>query len=104
MLIESIPDTILCKAVCTSTSPECCWAISSWQKIGRITGAPSTNATACCNALVSSNGTKTTQTYGIPGVTCTSTGIVTEIDWWGQGRLGKNFPAELSNLVNLQAL
>ena len=103
MLIESNPVTFLCKAVCTSTSPECCWANLSWQKMGRITSAASTNATACCNTLVSSNGTKITQTSGIPGVTCNSTGIVTEINWHGRGLSG-SIPPELGNFTNLRNL
>ena len=106
MLIKSWwngPESILCKAVCTSSSPECCWAILSWQMMGRITSASSTNATACCNTLVSSTGTKTTQTYGIPGVTCNSTGIVTEINWYGYG-LTSSIPPELGNLTNLRNL
>ena len=103
MLIESYPKSILCKAVCTSSSPECCWAISSWQKMGRITSASSTNATACCNTLVSTTGTTTTQNSGIPGVKCTSNGIVTEINWWRQSLQGQ-IPPELWNFTNLQHL
>ena len=104
MLIESYPGSILCKAVCTSSSPECCWVIRSWQKMGKITSASSTNATACCNTLVSSTGTKTTQTFGIPGVTCNSTGLVTHINWHSYHRLTGSIPPELWNLTNLQFL
>jgi hypothetical protein len=45
---------------CTTTSPECCWVIRSWQKMGNTTSASATSATACCKTLVSSTGTKTT--------------------------------------------
>ena len=103
MLIESYPESILCKAVCTSSSPECCWVIRSWQNMGKITSATSTNATACCSTLVSSTGTTTTQTSGILGVTCSSTGIVTEIKWHDQRFVG-SIPPELWNLTNLQHL
>jgi hypothetical protein len=93
MLIESYPESIICKAVCTSSSPECCWIIRSWQKMGKITSASSTDATACCYYLTS----------GIPGIKCNSDGIVTEIRWYAQSLQGQ-IPAELSNLVNLQRL
>jgi len=73
---------------CTS-SPGCCWVVESWKKMGQITSASSTNATACCT--------------GIPGVTCTSTGIVTEINWHGRGLRG-SIPPELGNLSNLRNL
>jgi hypothetical protein len=83
---------------CTSSSSECCWVIRSWQKMGKSTTVSSTNATACCYVLGS-----TTQTSGIPGVKCTSTGIVTEIRWYYQSLQGQ-IPPELSNLVNLARL
>jgi hypothetical protein len=88
--------------ICSSSSPECCWVVLSWQLMGKTTSVSSTSSTACCYYLVSSTGT-TTQTSGIPRVNCTSTGIVTEIDWSAQGLQGPT-PAELSNLVNLQRL
>ncbi len=71
--------------------------------MGKITSASSTDATACCNTLVSSNGTTTTQTFGITGVTCNSTGIVTEINWHGRGLSG-SIPPELGSLLNLRNL
>jgi len=94
--------------------------------MGKTTSVSSTHATACCNYVVSSTGT-TTQTSGIPGVNCTSSGIVTEIRWGSQSLQGSipsslanlrsltrlalfsnllsgTIPTELSNLVNLQIL
>jgi hypothetical protein len=91
------------QTTCTSTSPECCWVVESWKKMGKITSASSTNATACCNTLLSSNGSKITQTYGTPGVTCTSIGNVTEINWHNQGLRG-SIPPELGSLLNLRSL
>ena len=103
MLIESYPESILCKAVCTSSSPECCWAILSWQKMGGITSASSTNATACCKHLKITLFNTAYQNSGIPGVWCTSTGTVTEIYWSGQSLQGR-IPSKLESLVNLQYL
>jgi len=92
-----------CLSSCTSSSPQCCLVISSWRQMGGTTSVSSTSATACCNYVVSSTGTTTTQNSGIPGVRCTSTGIVTEINWWGQG-LVNSIPAELFSLTNLTVL
>jgi hypothetical protein len=83
---------------CTSSSPECCLVVESWKKMGKTTSVSATSATACCNYLGS-----TTQTSGIPGVTCTSTGSVTEL-YWGDKGLRNSIPAELSNLRNLTTL
>jgi hypothetical protein len=88
---------------CTSTSPQCCWVKRSWQLMGRTTSVSSTSATACCRTLVSSTGTTTTQTTGITGVKCTSTGTVTELNWYNQSLQG-SIPTEISNLKNLQWL
>ena len=86
------------QTTCTATSPECCWVKRSWQLMGKTTTVSSTSSTACCYYLGS-----TTQTSGIPGVTCTSTGIVTEINW-GYYSLQGPTPAELANLVSLTEL
>ena len=86
------------QTTCTSSSPECCWVVESWKKMGKTTLVSATSATACCNYLGS-----TTQTSGIPGVWCTSSGIVTEIGWYGQS-LRNSIPTELSNLANLKHL
>jgi hypothetical protein len=88
---------------CTSTSPQCCWVKRSWQLMGRTTSVSATHATACCNYVVSSTGTTTNQTSGIPGVNCTSTGIVTQITWAAQS-LRYSIPTELGNLRNLTTL
>jgi hypothetical protein len=93
--------------ICTSTSPGCCWVKRSWELMGKTTSVSSTHATACCNYVVSSTGKTTTQRSGIPGVTCTSTGIVTKINWWALG-LGlwtpASIPAELGSLTSLTYL
>ena len=94
--------TVSCSSDPNSASPQCCWVIRSWQKMGKTTSVSSHHATACCNTLVSSNGA-TTQNTGILGVTCFSTGIVTEIKWYAQS-LKNSIPAELGNLANLEYL
>jgi hypothetical protein len=71
--------------------------------MGKTTSVSSIGATDCCYYVVSSTGTTTKQTSGIPLVYCTSDGIVTEIRWNGQSLQG-SIPAELSNLVNLTRL
>ena len=83
---------------CTSTSYQCCWVIRSWQLIGQTTSVSSTSATACCYKLGS-----TTQRSGIPGVTCDSTGLVTEIDWHDRSLTGP-IPPEIGNLGKLGSL
>jgi Leucine-rich repeat (LRR) protein len=82
---------------CTSTSPECCWVVLSWQKMGKTTSVDPNSATACCDSLGS------TQTSGISVVTCTSTGFVTRLTWSDQSLQG-SIPPELENLKNLQGL
>jgi hypothetical protein len=81
---------------------ECFWVVESWKKMGR-TSVSSTSATDCCNYVVSSTGTTTTQTYGLPKVKCTSTGIVTQINWWDRN-LENSIPAELGRLTSLTYL
>jgi hypothetical protein len=66
--------------------------------MGKTTLVDHTNATACCKTLGS-----TTQTSGITGVTCTSTGQVTKISWPFAGLSG-SIPPEIGNLVNLEGL
>jgi hypothetical protein len=60
-----------------------------------------TSSTGCCSYLGS-----TTQSSGIPGVTCSSTGTVTtvtKIEWNSQSLTG-SIPLEIGKLVNLQEL
>jgi hypothetical protein len=83
---------------CVVSESDCSWVIRSWQKMGKTTSVSATSATACCYKLGS-----TTQTSGIPGVKCTSTGIVTEIKW-GFESLKGSIPTELGNFVNLEVL
>jgi len=85
-------------ASCTSSSPQCCWVVRSYQLMGRTTSVSSTSSTACCRNLGS-----TTQTSGIPGVTCTSTGTVTGIQWV-KFALPGIIPSDIGNLVNLTYL
>ena len=86
------------QTTCTSTSPQCCWVKRSWELMGKTTSVSSTSATACCYYVGS-----TTQTSGIPGIYCTSDGIVTEIEWYGQS-LRNSIPSSIGKLVNLQSL
>ena len=88
--------TTQAQTTCTSTSPECCWVVESWKKMGGTTSVDHTSATACCSNIDGNDQTPS----GIPGVTCTSDGIVTEITWRGQS-LRNSIPTELSNLTNL---
>ena len=83
---------------CEAQSPQCCWVKRSWELMGQSTSVSFTNATACCQNLGDS-----TQTSGIPGVTCTSTGNVTEINWFFKS-LKHSIPSELGNLGNLWKL
>ena len=75
-------------ATCTSTSPQCCWVVRSWQLMGKTTTVSSTNATACCS---------------MTGVTCDSSNKVRKIVWGSKGLSG-SIPAEIGNLVNLTHL
>ena len=86
------------QTTCTSSSPECCWVVESWKKMEKTTSVSAANATACCSVVGS-----TTQSSGIPGVTCSSTGIITQINWISQSLKG-SIPTELGNLVNLREL
>jgi hypothetical protein len=97
-ILISPADSQTSSTTCTSTSPQCCWVKRSWELMGKTTSVSSTSATACCNYVVSK-----TQRSGIPGVRCTSTGIVTEINWWDLG-LVNSIPAELFSLTNLTVL
>jgi len=83
---------------CDSSSPQCCSMKRIWELMGQTTLVDHTNATACCYYLDS-----TTQTSGIPGVTCTSDGTVTMIDWNGQTLTG-TIPSEIGNLTSLLEL
>jgi hypothetical protein len=66
-----------------------------WNKTTTVDG---NELTACCYYLGS-----TTQTSGIPGVTCTSDGKVTRIEWSYQFPTG-SIPPEIGNLKNLNWL
>jgi len=103
-IVSTLISPAQAQTTCTSSSPECCWVKRSWQLMGETTSVSSTNATACCNYLdLTTQILLTTQTSGIPGVYCTSTGNVTGIMWWSESLQG-SIPADLSNLVNLQSL
>jgi len=71
--------------------------------MGKTTSVSSTSATACCRNVVSSTGTITKQTSGIIGVTCTSAGEVTKIDW-SMGFFVAEIPSEIGKLVSLKEL
>jgi hypothetical protein len=83
---------------CTSSSPQCCSVKRIWEFMGKDAGVDSSNSTSCCHTLGS-----LTQSWGIPGVTCNSNGIVTSINWEDKG-LSNSIPAEIGYLVNLEKL
>ena len=88
----------------SSSKPDCYYVTESWKKMkGKKTSVSSTDAKACCYYLGSKTGRITTQTSGIPGVNCTSTGNVTEIIWYDQS-LNDSIPMELGKLTNLEYL
>jgi hypothetical protein len=82
----------------STTYPECFLVVRIWQLMGGSTTVSSTSSTACCFYLGS-----TYQTSGIPGVSCTTDGKVTGIQW-ERGIVGGSIPSEIGNLVNLQYL
>ena len=84
---------------CNAGSPECCWVKRSFQLMGKTTSVNATSASDCCNFL----GQKT-QTSGIPGVYCTSTGKVIVIDWKSKELKGAIPFGSLVNLPNLNKL
>jgi len=90
---------VLRPCLCVNSSPKCCSVVRSWKLMGKTTpSVDPTSATACCYTLGS-----TTQTSGIPGVTCTSDGTVTFIDWTNRGLTG-SIPSEIGNLTSLICL
>jgi len=91
------------QTTCSSTSPDCCWVVESWKKMGKTTSVDPTSSTACCYILLSQAGKEKTQTSGIPWVHCTSDGSVLRILWSSQ-RLLNSIPSELKNLRNLREL
>jgi len=101
-ILISPADAQTSSTICSSTSPGCCWVKRSWQLMGKTTAVSSTSSTACCYYVVSSTGT-TTQTTGISGVNCTSTGIVTQLIWSIKGLQGP-IPSSLGNLKALTRL
>ena len=75
---------------CTAASTECCWAVRSWQLMGKSipTGIQSTD-NSCC-------------TLPMDGVTCDSTKTkVTGINWGNLGLSG-SLPTDIGNLKNLE--
>ena len=79
-------------ASCTSSSPQCCWVVRSWQLMNGVftTGINSTD-NSCC-------------TLPMTGVTCDSTNTkITRIDWVQMGLSGL-IPAEIGNLDSLTYL
>ena len=75
------------QATCTSTSPDCCWVIRSWQWMEKSTNVSPNSSTACCS---------------MEGVDC-SGHFVTKIDWKDKGLVG-SIPREIGNLKNLREL
>lgn len=83
---------------CGPTSPQCCWVVRSWQKMGKATLVNHNNSTACCNYLGS-----ITQSSGIDNVYCDSDGTVTEIRWTDKNLTG-SIPDSILHLVDLEQL
>jgi hypothetical protein len=78
-------------STCTSTSPECCWVVRSWQLMGKTVPAGiSSTDNSCCTAPMT-------------GVTCDSSNKVLHI-YWGSKGLSGPIPAEIGNLTSLQRL
>ena len=82
---------------------DCSYVIESWKKMGKTTNVNSISSTACCKTLVYSNGSIITKSSGIPGVYCTSTGIVTDIHWMSKNLKGP-IPLTIPDLQNLRVL
>jgi len=77
---------------CTSTSPQCCWVVRSWQLMGQFipTGIKSTD-NSCCTVPMS-------------GVFCDSTKTkVTGLDWSSKALTG-SIPADIGKLTSLTSL
>ncbi len=76
---------------CTSTSPECCWVVRSWQLMGKTVPAViSSTDNSCC-------------TVPMAGVTCDSTNKVKEIFWRFAGLSG-SIPRSIRKLTSLTKL
>ena len=100
MLFSSLKNSILAltlsafilgvesQATCTSTSPECCWVVRSWQLMGKSTTVSPTSATACCS---------------MTGVDCDSTNKVTMLMWNVTG-LKNSIPSDIGKLTSLTRL
>ena len=97
----------LAPVYCNANSPDCCWAIRSWQRMGKRTLANHKKPTACCSYVTSDGGTYTFQENGIPGVTCTTNslneGNVTGISWTDHSLKGR-IPSGIGYLKNLEQL
>jgi len=99
------------QTTCSSTSPDCCWVVQSWEMMGKTTTVDRNSATACCSIFIRSPSPlspyfpagSTTQTGGVPWVYCTSDGTVIQLKWSFQG-LKNSIPSELKNLRSLRDL
>jgi hypothetical protein len=79
------------QATCTSSSPQCCWVVRSWQLMGRtIPAGISSTDNSCC-------------TVPMANVTCDSSNRVIKLLWVSKGLSG-SIPAAIGNLINLQQL
>jgi hypothetical protein len=97
------------QTTCTSSSPQCCWVVLSWQKMGKRTLIDPTSDRACCE-LSSKDNTGEGPLLGLPGVSCFqgSPGsfrppFIIFINWDDRNLSGP-IPSELANVVNLQRL
>ena len=87
-----------CETTTAPTTPDCYWVVQSWKKMGKNTSVDPNSATACCSEI---NGTS--QTSEIPLVKCSSSGIVTLINWKTKSLKGE-IPEELGKLTSLWRL
>ena len=78
-------------STCTSTSPECCRVVRSWQLMGKTVPAGiSSTDNSCC-------------TVPMAGVTCDSTSNVIQLAWASQGLSG-SIPRSMGKLTSLSRL
>jgi hypothetical protein len=95
LMIASVISPAEAAVSCSSSSPQCCWVRRIWELMGRTTSVSTSSSTACCYYKGS-----TTQTSGIPGVNCTSTGQVTGLTWSNK-YLKNSIPPDIGKLTNL---
>ena len=92
LAISALVVGVEAQVTCTTSSPECCWVVRSWQLMGKATptGIKSTDRSCCTKPL--------------DGVTCDSTKTkVTGLNWSFKTFTGR-IPSELGKLTSLTSL